>query len=303
VDHDDRLVCVAAMSEDPEHAAFFRAMQAQVETQETLPHSQSATQSAFEEYDPSIVMPIYEPSIDATNLEAAGSNHSSLSGSMPQSPSTPAVGDSALPHTTKPAASTRPRTIAGFALDDDDDDDNDNEEETVNVTSERDVKADKNGFPSTTVKVSPGLLPSMSKSPSNAIPQPDVSLLKAEEHAGVVESVAPKTQTSPSLSTVITGADTGANASSERSSMNPNLSLSVTVPPDTLPAVNPPTSAKVKERLPNDRVGALEDRIQADPRGDMDAWIGLIDEYRKRDKIDYARATYERFFQTFPHAV
>ncbi|KAL8771700.1 MAG: hypothetical protein Q9209_002891 [Squamulea sp. 1 TL-2023] len=61
-------------------------------------------------------------------------------------------------------------------------------------------------------------------------------------------------------------------------------------------------SALPKARLPHDKIGILEDRIQEDPRGDMDAWLELISEYRKRNKIQEARATYERFFLVFPAA-
>ncbi|KAL9030316.1 MAG: hypothetical protein Q9196_001544 [Gyalolechia fulgens] len=66
---------------------------------------------------------------------------------------------------------------------------------------------------------------------------------------------------------------------------------------ETAPAMLTP-----KARLPHDRIGILEDRIQEDPRGDMDAWLSLIDEFRKRGKLDEARATYERFFVVFPAA-
>lgn len=64
-----------------------------------------------------------------------------------------------------------------------------------------------------------------------------------------------------------------------------------------------PALAIPKARLPNDTIGILEDRIQEDPRGDMNAWLNLIEEYRKRGKIEDARATYERFFVVFPAAV
>jgi cleavage stimulation factor subunit 3 len=58
-----------------------------------------------------------------------------------------------------------------------------------------------------------------------------------------------------------------------------------------------------RARLPHDRVGILEDRIKEDPRGDLDAWLSLISEHRKRNKLDDARAVYERFFKIFPSAV
>ncbi|KAK2873836.1 mRNA 3'-end-processing protein rna14 [Arthroderma sp. PD_2] len=64
----------------------------------------------------------------------------------------------------------------------------------------------------------------------------------------------------------------------------------------------PPVAATSRTRLPHDRLGILEDRIQADPRGDTDAWLELISEHRSRNKLDNARQVYERFFKVFPSA-
>ncbi|KAJ9148474.1 mRNA 3'-end-processing protein rna-14 [Pleurostoma richardsiae] len=65
-------------------------------------------------------------------------------------------------------------------------------------------------------------------------------------------------------------------------------------PPFALPTAAP--------RLPLDTIGVLEDRIKEDPRGAMDAWIALLAEHRRRNKIEDARAAYERFLAIFPHA-
>jgi len=35
----------------------------------------------------------------------------------------------------------------------------------------------------------------------------------------------------------------------------------------------------------------------------LDAWLSLITEHRKRNKLDDARAVYDRFLKVFPHAV
>ncbi|PKS13024.1 hypothetical protein jhhlp_000365 [Lomentospora prolificans] len=51
-----------------------------------------------------------------------------------------------------------------------------------------------------------------------------------------------------------------------------------------------------------DRVAVLEDRIKADPRGDMDSWLGLIEEYRRRNNLDELRSTYNRFLELFPQS-
>ena len=58
-----------------------------------------------------------------------------------------------------------------------------------------------------------------------------------------------------------------------------------------------------KARLPHDKIGMLEDRIKDDLRGDVDAWLNLIDEHKKRGKLEDARNVYERFFAVFPFAV
>lgn len=58
-----------------------------------------------------------------------------------------------------------------------------------------------------------------------------------------------------------------------------------------------------RKRLPQDKVGQLEDRIAEDPRGDIDAWYSLIAEHQKKGKSDEARAVYERFFLVFPACV
>ena len=73
--------------------------------------------------------------------------------------------------------------------------------------------------------------------------------------------------------------------------------------PSSHPALGPTNAALPKPRLPHDRIGMLEDRIKDDPRGDIDAWLGLIDEHKKRAKLDDARSTYERFLAVFPFAV
>jgi cleavage stimulation factor subunit 3 len=64
-----------------------------------------------------------------------------------------------------------------------------------------------------------------------------------------------------------------------------------------------PVGSMPKARLPHDKVGILEDRIQEDPRGDIESWLSLISEHRSRNKLDDARSVYQRFFQVFPQAV
>jgi cleavage stimulation factor subunit 3 len=99
-------------------------------------------------------------------------------------------------------------------------------------------------------------------------------------------------------------------------SVQPSYTLPVNQSTAGVPAVQAPTPQTLtsmgtspqavsvpKARLPHDTTGILEDRIKEDPRGDLDAWLSLISEHRKRNKLDDARAVYERFFKVFPQAV
>ncbi|KAI0394408.1 hypothetical protein F5Y17DRAFT_427764 [Xylariaceae sp. FL0594] len=57
-----------------------------------------------------------------------------------------------------------------------------------------------------------------------------------------------------------------------------------------------------KARLPADIVGILEDRVKDDPKGDTEAWFALIEEQKRRHRIEDTRNTYERFLAIFPQA-
>ena len=85
---------------------------------------------------------------------------------------------------------------------------------------------------------------------------------------------------------------------------------SVKSPSADRPSLSPPAtrnslaslpSAK-RKRLPQDKVGQLEDRIALDAR-DADAWLALIGEHQAKGKVSDARNTYERFFKVFPDLV
>jgi cleavage stimulation factor subunit 3 len=90
--------------------------------------------------------------------------------------------------------------------------------------------------------------------------------------------------------------------------------------PSTNPPISNPTSNRAvnpvpsgggaeaaasdsRARNPDDVVGILEDRIQEDPRGDVEAWLALLHEHQSHDRFDHVRNVYTRFFQYFPTAV
>lgn len=66
---------------------------------------------------------------------------------------------------------------------------------------------------------------------------------------------------------------------------------------------SPLTQQGKRKRLAQDVVGLLEDRVTQDPRGDIDAWLQLINEHQRKGKLDDARVVYERFLAVFPTAV
>ncbi|CAG8972390.1 hypothetical protein HYALB_00007143 [Hymenoscyphus albidus] len=125
----------------------------------------------------------------------------------------------------------------------------------------------------------------------------------------------PKRSPSPLQTSVTTQQDVAAvpeNPSDSKAAPNPSHVPSVTSgQPSTVQApaaqiltsAGPSQSISVpKARLPNDKIGILEDRIKEDPRGDLDAWLTLIAEHRGRHKYDEAIQVYERFLAMFPQS-
>ncbi|KIW00857.1 hypothetical protein, variant [Verruconis gallopava] len=218
------------------------------------------------------------------------------------------------------AASTKQRTVGGFI--EDDDDDEDAPAVTANTTTAgQDISA--------AALSAAGQAPrSVTQTPVNATP--DISNEKAATTAaqdqgfapprsssstGVIATTAPvpiinidhnppasvASATSAASAPLSNGA-AGVQSSGVTPSQSPFPQLSAV---HVAPAQNVPSSSSVplpKARLPQDRVGILEDRIAADPRGDTDAWLSLIEEYKQRNKIDEVYETYERFLKIFPQA-
>lgn len=52
-----------------------------------------------------------------------------------------------------------------------------------------------------------------------------------------------------------------------------------------------------------DPVALFEARIKEDPRGDMDAWVNLIAEHRRNNRLDDVRKIYNQFLENFPQSV
>ncbi|KAG0134433.1 hypothetical protein HOY82DRAFT_577307 [Tuber indicum] len=90
------------------------------------------------------------------------------------------------------------------------------------------------------------------------------------------------------------------------SSNNDSVPASSTAPaPVNAPTVVPvprPVHKGNEIRLVKDIAGQLEDRIEEDPKGDIEAWLALIEEQRTKGNMDNVRAVNERFFVVFPAA-
>ncbi|KAI9771460.1 MAG: mRNA 3'-end-processing protein rna14 [Geoglossum simile] len=189
-------------------------------------------------------------------------------------------------------ASMRSQTIGGFVVDDDDDD---NETQLPATNSNGSLHAPFSivggGSPIASIDGIPH-----SGSHKTLFPQ-DVPLQKvAEDHDTL--RVSRENRTSTDFVGVLPNTGSLPDDNSAKSTQSPLIQQ-----------VNPAAqqnstlaAAVPKARLPHDKVGILEDRIKEDPRGDMEAWLGLINDHRKRNKIEEARKVNERFFKIFPMA-
>lgn len=158
---------------------------------------------------------------------------------------------------------------------------------------------------------------------NGAFSAPEIKIEPDEMNRASTENSS--TMKSPSLPPPATGSSTNAipgrsaldvpppAASSSSHSPTPDV-YSVKSPPTAdRPSMSPPTTTSARnplaslhsakrKRLPQDKVGQLEDRIALDAR-DADAWLALIGEHQAKGKISDARNTYERFFKVFPDLV
>jgi len=141
--------------------------------------------------------------------------------------------------------------------------------------------------------------------PTHALPSNHVPVqINVQDQSPPNTALNGNINTVPNLAAVIP--DTGASSHSEYTA-KPSETLpapSATDANSTAKSVPPtPATPAPRVRLPHDKIGILEDRIKEDPRGDLEAWLTLIDEHKKRAKIDDARSVYERFLAVFPSAV
>lgn len=188
---------------------------------------------------------------------------------------------------------SKAKTIGGFVVDADDED-----EEDMDISSEAAIEATNEATTATTTTngdVSLLKTSSVSQhSPSHSTPLKQSASAQSPPQ-NTVPSPNSTPQTVPNVAALLPNTGAGENTAT---------------PPKTLPVpqVNAVSAQKLpaslpKARLPHDIIGQLEDRIRDDPRGDVDAWLSLLSEHRRRNRIDDVRRTYDRFFKLFPSAV
>jgi cleavage stimulation factor subunit 3 len=201
----------------------------------------------------------------------------------------PATDGSADSSSTQPSAPVKQRTVGGFIEDDDDDEE---DTPTVNMTGQ-DIAA--------AMSVAGQQQRSVTQTPVNNA-TPDISIEQAATTAAAAQDQGSSGVTVPSIN-INNSAPPSTNGVGAAIGLTPSQSP---LPPNPVVVAVASSSSTVplpKARLPQDRVGILEDRIAADPRGDTDAWLSLIEEYKQRNKIEEVYETYERFLKIFPQAV
>ncbi|KAL3493807.1 hypothetical protein BJX62DRAFT_199555 [Aspergillus germanicus] len=285
------------MAEDDAENAFFKAQAMSAGSDNyngAEDHHSEASDS--DDYDPSNTLQEQYPAASEDSKPSGNASSDTPvpdptpQSSLPQDtdPSQPAGSGypSETPSQSGPQAPTgvsvqpKTRTIGGFVVEDEDEDDTgDADYEPPAVLGVEDL----NTIPSRPI---PG-------NANEATYTPDVSLVEA-----VQDSASTKNVPNSSLSSVPVASKNdglGHNLYNSRTSLQSEINReSATATP------MPESASTTKGRLPHDRVGILEDRIQEDPRGDIPAWLELINEHRGRNRIDSARDVYERFLKVFP---
>jgi cleavage stimulation factor subunit 3 len=177
--------------------------------------------------------------------------------------------------TAPTAPVSKPRAKGGFIVDDSDEED-----------GNADTSAGTNGL-----NGGAGLTEaqrSLTGTPLNVVPSNDVQISRSED--------TPSQDNQPTLNVPASLVPvTGATSSTP----TPSVPLAT----NTSEQSRSRATAMPKVRLPTDTVGLLEDRIADDERGDIDAWLSLIDEHRTKNRLDEARSVYERYLKVFPTAV
>ena len=192
----------------------------------------------------------------------------------------------------------QPRTKGGFVVDEDEDDDDDDDDDDGDTKDMLDVYETPNE-PEADAPA-PVSDPQSLLNSSSTAPVPIHAAAETSVQANTVSNgafgVVPPSATVSHSDVVAQHGNTVTPLQIASTSQN-----NIVPVPESVNAT--PTSAGPKTRLAHDIIGILEDRIKDDPRGDMGAWLELIDELKRRNKKEEARRTYDSFFNVFPLAV
>lgn len=268
-----------------------------------FPHDDAQEQ----EYDPTATYTMGDASVEEEEYDPAGAYSPQVSNeaaSVPQSiVYTPPVSQDsevnglhpqpiASSEVSAPTLSKRPRTVGGFV-----DESEDEEEESELQPQVASVALLKTSVSTESPQRS------VTNTPNNTLPTTHVSLHRAQDLAAV--SFSTSVTANESASSIVPTLSSGSVPVSDIKPDAPDNMTLTSAHQTTAPVPQPSTSSSSlpKARLPQDRVGILEDRITEDPRGDVEAWLSLIEEHRRRHKTDDARAVFERFLKIFPTAV
>lgn len=273
------------MSDMDGEAAFLASMGGQPAYDPA--YQQPQEEEDDDDYDPSSFMP------DALNAPETGDSTPAPAVAAPQTPADSAPVSAATSQAPSRTASRMsnaapapavqpPRQIGGFIEEDDEE-----EDDTVQTSQ----VAGTNGSLAVASTNSPAQTParSVNQTPVQVQTQPAVMGASSVVPNGAAStfSPAPPSQTATPVGSNVADA---------------TFTQPLQAPPQTNASLSN-ASVVPKARLPHDVVGQLEDRIQEDPKGDIEAWLSLIDHYRSKNKFDEARQVYDRFFKVFPTAV
>ena len=277
------------MADDAE-LAFLRSQEQEYDPSAAWPAAddQAPADNDDEEYDPSNA--IMDTAQEPAQSEQPASMPESAANSPPSADNQGENGVNTVSAETSaaPASAKQPRTIGGFV-----DESEDEEEEPV--------AAPKMAALLRASEAAETPQRSVTNTPNNTLPTPDVQLHSAQDQgaSSVSASVAVNEPTLSIASVPVNGTTPVPDATkpADLLTIDPARQATASVTPV------PPSASLPKARLPQDRIGILNDRIQEDPRGDIEAWLGLIEEQRKRHKHDEAREVFNRFLDQFPTAV
>ncbi|KAJ4347650.1 mRNA 3'-end-processing protein rna14 [Ascochyta clinopodiicola] len=278
------------MADDAE-LAFLRSQEQEYDPAAAWPAADDETPAddatAEEEYDPTQNM---DTTQEPAQPEQSASMPESVADSLPlaDNQGEDVVKPVSAETSAAPTPAKQPRTIGGFVDESEDED-------------EEPVAAPKVAAPALLHASEAAETPqrSITNTPNNTLPTPDVQLHSAQDQgASSVSASVAVNELAPSIASVPVNGTTPVPDATK-----PADSLTIDRARQATASVTPaPPASLPKARLPQDRIGILNDRIQEDPRGDMEAWLNLIEEQRKRHKHDEAREVFNRFLDQFPTA-